>query len=172
MKKQALPTMRPQDIVVLLKIRLEEGKPWTQVSLARALFMSQSEISESLSRSQYARLLHDKGRKVVRQHLMDLLQYGVPFMFPQHPGNVVRGVPTAHSVAPLKDHIESTEHYVWPYAKGSVRGHGIQPFFKGVTQAVEVDSELYEVLALVDAVRVGKVREKSLALDLLRKRIC
>lgn len=170
--KQTLPAMRPQDIVLLLKILLEEGKPWTQLSLARVLFMSQSEISASLVRSQYARLLHDNGRKVVRQSFMDLLQYGVPFMFPQQPGKVVRGVPTAHSTAPLKDLVESTEHYVWPYAKGTVRGHGIQPLFNTVMQAVELDAQLYEVLALVDAVRVGKVREKNLALDILRKRIC
>ncbi|HRJ29375.1 MAG TPA: hypothetical protein PLV21_00795 [Cyclobacteriaceae bacterium] len=170
--KQTLPAMRPQDIVVLLKILLEEGKSWTQLSLARALFMSQSEISASLSRSHYARLLHDNGRKVVRQSFMDLLQYGVPFVFPQQPGNMVRGVPTAHSAAPLKKLIESTEHYVWPYAKGTVRGHGIQPLFNTVMQAVELDAQLYELLALVDAVRVGKVREKNLALDMLRKRIC
>lgn len=169
--KQTLPAMRPQDIVVLLKILLEEGKPWTQLSLARALFMSQSEISASLSCSHYARLLHDNGRKVVRQSFMDLLQYGVPFVFPQQPGNMVRGVPTAHSAAPLKKLIESTEHYVWPYAKGTVRGHGIQPLFNTVMQAVELDAQLYELLALVDAVRVGKVREKNLALDMLRKRI-
>ncbi|MCK6617325.1 MAG: hypothetical protein L6Q51_06750 [Cyclobacteriaceae bacterium] len=103
---------------------------------------------------------------------MDLLQYGVPFVFPQQPGNVVRGVPTAHSAAPLKKLIESTEHYVWPYAKGTVRRHGIQPLFNTVMQAVELDAQLYELLSLVDAVRVGKVREKNLALDILRKRIC
>jgi len=36
--------MRPQDVVVLIKVLLEEDVNWTQVSLARSLFMSQSEI--------------------------------------------------------------------------------------------------------------------------------
>lgn len=42
--------LHPQDIVVMLKIRMEEGKPWTQISLAKALFMSQSEISQPIAR--------------------------------------------------------------------------------------------------------------------------
>lgn len=163
--------MRPQDVVVLLKIRMEEGNPWTQTSLSKSLFMSQSEISESLARSQYARLLFEKGRKVARQPFMDLLQYGIPFMFAQQPGNIVRGIPTAHSAAPLKNAIQSEEHYVWPYAKGSVRGQSIRPLFSAVLKAVEHDTQLYEMLALIDALRVGKVREKSMAIDLLRKKI-
>ncbi len=163
--------MRPQDVVLLLKLVLEEGNPWTQISIAKALAMSQSEVSESLARSGYARLLFEKGRKVARGPLMDLLQYGIPFMFPQHPGNVTRGIPTAHSAAPLKSLIQSDEQYVWPYAKGNVRGHGIQPLFSAILPIIEQDQELYELLALVDALRVGKAREKNLAIELLKKKI-
>jgi len=166
-----IPSIRPQDVVVLVKILLEEDPTWTQTSLARSLFMSQSEISESLSRSRYARLLYDKGRKVVRQSFMDLLEYGIPFIFPQQPGSVVRGIPTSHSASPLKEHILSEEHYVWPYVKGHVRGHSIQPLYYSVIQAVELDQYLYEMLALIDALRVGKIREKNLALEILKKRI-
>lgn len=163
--------MRPQDVVVLIKVLLEENRNWTQISLAKVLFMSQSEISESLSRSKYARLLYDKGRKVVRRSFMDLLEYGIPFIFPQHPGNVLRGIPTAHSASPLKEEIMSDEHYVWPYAKGHVRGHAVQPLYYSVIQAVELDPVLYEMLALIDSLRVGRVREKNLALEMLHQRI-
>ncbi len=171
MQRKTIPGMRPQDVVVLLKIRLEEGKPWTQVSLANTLFMSQSEISESLARSNYARLLYENGKKVARQPLMDLIQYGVPLVFPQQPGNVVRGIPTAHSAMPLKEFIQSDEQYVWPYARGDVRGHSIQPLYNSVLKGIETDADLHEVLALVDAVRVGKVREKNMAIDFLKKKI-
>ncbi|MEZ5010066.1 MAG: hypothetical protein R2728_00700 [Chitinophagales bacterium] len=170
--KNKTHSMRPQDIVVLLKILILEDKAWTQVSLANALFMSQSEISESLSRSKYARLLYNKSKQVSRQALMDLLQYGLPYMFPQQLGAVVRGIPTAHSTLPLSEHIQSSEAYVWPYAKGYVRGQAIQPLYPSVIQAVELDSELYENLALIDAIRVGKVREKNLAIEILKQRIC
>lgn len=169
--KSAIPAMKPQDVVVLLKLILEEGNPWTQISIAKALLMSQSEVSESLARSGYARLLYEKGRKVARQPFVDLLQYGIALVFPQQPGNVVRGIPTAHSAAPLNKLIQSDDNYVWPYAKGNVRGHAIQPLYHSVLPLIENDIELYEMLALVDALRVGKAREKSLAVDLLKKKI-
>lgn len=170
-KKSAIPTLRPQDVLILLKLIVEEGKPWTQMSIAKALLMSQSEVSESLARSGYARLLYEKGKKVARQPLIDLLQYGIAWIFPQQPGSVVRGIPTAHSAAPLNGLITSEEHYVWPYAKGSVRGQAIQPLYSAILPIIEKDTELYELLALVDALRVGKVREKKLAIELLKKKI-
>ena len=172
MARKGTPSMRPQDIVVLLKLLIDENRPWNQVSLARSLFMSQSEISESLSRSKYSRLLFNEGKQVDRQSFMDLLQYGVPYVFPQQPGNVVRGIPTAHSALPLKDEIESDENYVWPSAKGHMRGQSIQPLYNSVIHAVEQDIELYKYLALIDALRVGRAREKNLALEFLRKKIC
>ena len=163
--------MRPQDVVVLIKVLLEEDANWTQVSLARSLFMSQSEISESLSRSRYARLLHEKGRKVARQPFMNLLEYGRPFIFPQQPGNVVRGIPTGHSALPLNEEIISEQDYVWPYAKGHARGQSVLPLYYTVPQAIDLDKQLYEMLALIDALRVGRVREKNMALEILKQRI-
>ncbi|MCA4899086.1 MAG: hypothetical protein IM545_07470 [Chitinophagaceae bacterium] len=163
--------MKPQDVLVLLKLLLEEGNPWTQVSIAKALMMSQSEVSESLARSGYARLLYEKGRKVARQPFVDLLLHGIAWVFPQQPGSVVRGIPTAHSAPPLRQLIQSDEPYVWPYAKGSVRGHAIRPLYHSVLPRIEQDVELYEMLALVDALRVGKARERSLAVDLLKKKL-
>jgi len=170
-RKSAITALKPQDIVVLLKLITEGNKSWTQLSIAKALIMSQSEVSESLARSGYARLLYENGRKVARQPLMDLLQYGIAVVFPLQPGNVVRGIPTAHSAPPLKDLIQSNEQYVWPYAKGGVRGHAIQPLYGSVLPLVEQDTELYELLALTDALRVGKVRERNLAIDLLKKKL-
>ena len=170
-RKSAIPAMKPQDIVILLKLIIEDNKSWTQLSIAKALMISQSEVSESLARSAYARLLSDNGRKVAKQPLMDLLQYGIALVFPQQPGNVVRGIPTAHSAAPLKDLIQSNEHYVWPYGKGSVRGHAIQPLYSSFLPLIEQDQDLYALLALTDALRVGKVRERKLAVDLLKKKI-
>ncbi len=170
-RKSTIPAVKPQDVVILLKLIIEENNPWTQISLAKGLMMSQSEISESLGRSTYALLLFDKGRNVARQPLMDFLQYGIATVFPMQPGSIVRGIPTAHSAAPLNNLIESEEQYVWPYAKGSVRGHAIQPLYSSFLPVIEQDRDFYELLSLTDALRVGKVRERNLAIDLLRKRI-
>jgi hypothetical protein len=163
--------MKPQDIVVLFKMISLKDKPWSQLTLADELFMSQSEVSQSIARSKYARLLLHDGKKVMRQSFYEFLQFGLPFVFPQQPGPVVRGVPTSHSAPPLKDYIESEENYVWPSAKGTIRGHSIAPLYPSVVDAVKIDSELYEMLAMADALRVGRARERNFSLKELKKRI-
>lgn len=163
--------MSPHDIVILLKIATYEDKQWFQTSLAQDLNISQSEISKSLQRSKFAGLIDPKGKKVMKLALLEFLQYGLRYVFPQKPGPVVRGVPTSHSAAPLKNKIQSTEHYVWPYAKGTVRGQSIVPLYPSVPQAALKDVKLYELLALVDALRVGRVREKELAIIDIKRRL-
>jgi hypothetical protein len=101
---------------------------------------------------------------------LEFLQFGLRYVFPQQPGPAVRGVPTSHSAAPLKDQIQSTEEYVWPYGKGKVRGHSILPLYPSVPEAALNDPKLHELLALVDALRVGRARERALAVVELKKR--
>ncbi|MGK7393296.1 MAG: hypothetical protein ACNS62_01945 [Candidatus Cyclobacteriaceae bacterium M3_2C_046] len=102
---------------------------------------------------------------------MEFLQYGLRYVFPVQPGPVVRGIPTAHSAPPLDKQINSSEHYVWPYSKGNIRGQSILPLYPSIPQAALKDEKLYELLALVDTLRVGRAREKELAVDELKKRL-
>ncbi len=132
--------------------------------------MSQSEISESVTRSKNTRLLAPNGKGVMKTVLM-FLQYGFRYVFPQKAGAVVRGIPTSHSASPLKEEISSLEVYVWPYAKGKIRGHEITPLYQSLPEAALKDPALHELLALVDALRVGRAREKELAIKHLKKRL-
>ena len=163
--------LKPQDIVILLKIIALGDKEWFHHTLAEDLVMSQSEISQSLNRSRYAGLLDDKRKKVNRIAFNEFLIHGLSYVFPQQPGAIVRGLLTAHSAAPLNQLINATEKYVWPYAKGNERGQSILPLYPTVVEAVIKDNVLYELLALVDALRVGRVREKELAKKEIEKRI-
>ena len=164
-------SMKPQDVVVLLKIIALNNDNWQQIPLAQSLKMSQSEVSQSVARSKFAGLLDDSSKRVMRQALFDFLQYGLAVVFPAKPGAVVRGIPTAHSAAPLAKEISSVEDYVWPFAKGNVRGHGITPLYATVPQAALNDEQLHALLALADALRVGKAREKKIAVQELKNRI-
>jgi DNA-binding transcriptional MocR family regulator len=163
--------MSPHDIVILLKIASHGDEQWFQKPLAEDLGISQSEISKSLNRSKYAGLIDPKGKKVMKHALLEFLQFGLRYVFPQKPGAVVRGIPTSHSAAPLKNQIQSAEHYVWPYAKGTVRGQSIIPLYPSVPEAALKDAKLYELLALVDALRVGRAREKELAIVEIKTRL-
>ena len=171
-KKDNLPIMKPQDLLILAKLSAQPDVKWTQNNLAKTLFISQSEISESLARSRYAQLISKRGYDLNRKAILEFIQYGLTYVFPQRPGPVVRGTVTAHSAPPLNKEINSTELYVWPYAKGDARGHRIQPLYPSVLQAVEMDKNLHEILALMDSIRVGKAREKNLALKYLKERLC
>ena len=102
--------------------------------------------------------------------LFEFLKFGLRYVFPQHPGAVVRGVPTSHSAEPLKEEIQSNEVYVWPYGKGNIRGHSILPLYPSVPEAALRDSKLHEFLALTDALRVGRAREREIAIKELDKR--
>ena len=163
--------MSPLDVVVLLKIISLGNKSWNQKPLAELLSMSQSEISKSVARSRYAGLLDASGKNVRKLAFIDFLKYGIAVVFPQQPGAVVRGIPTAHSAPPLNQIIQSTEHYVWPSGKGTLRGQSIVPLYPSIVDAVLKDKELHELLAMVDAIRVGKAREKELAIIELQNRI-
>ena len=169
--KTQQPSISPIDIVILLKIIASKQNQWFQIQIADSLFISQSEVSKSLNRLSYAGLCDPKGKKVMRMAFMELLQYGIKYVFPQQPGAIVRGVPTAHSAPPLDAIIQSEEKYVWPSGKGSARGQSIIPLYPTVVDAVKLDSLLHELLALVDVLRVGRAREREIAIQELKKRI-
>lgn len=56
---------------------------------------------------------------------------------------------------------------VWPDARGNSKGQAIAPLFKSAPYAVRRDRELYAMLALTDAIRLGNPRESKLATEQL-----
>ncbi len=81
-------------------------------------------------------------------------------------------MPTAHSAPPLsKILVASEEKFVWPDEAGEVRGEAIEPLYPSVPQAARRDARLYELLALTDAIRVGRAREQKLARKELERRL-
>lgn len=161
--------MRPQDIAILLKVLAMGEKPVQLLGLANTLHISLSEISESLNRSQIAGLIDFSKKRVNRSNLFEFLKYGVRYVFPQQPGAMVRGIPTAHSHPYMKKHIVSEINYVWPDQNGEVIGLMIEPFYPKQVESIHEDELYYKLLALVDVIRVGKVREVKLALNELEK---
>lgn len=160
---------RPQDIVVLIKILTMDDGDWQLKDLANALFISNSEISESLERSAYAGLIDFLKRNVHRGNLLDFLFYGLKYVFPAQPGILARGFPAAHSHPFLQSFISSDQAYVWPSPSGSILGQAITPFYANQVKAAQQDDELYRLLALLDVIRVGKLREKNLAQRALKE---
>ena len=108
--------MRPQDIVVLMKIIATNRDNWRNMDLAHSLQISASEVSEALNRCKIAGLIDTEKRKVHINSLKEFIIYGLKYVFPVEPGPIVRGIPTAHSAAPINDQIsKGSDVYVWPY---------------------------------------------------------
>jgi len=163
--------MRPQDVAILLKIVSMNTQNWQLAGLANSLRISISEISESLNRSRIAGLIDYNKKKINRQNLLEFLEHGVRYVFPQEPGSMIRGIPTAHSHSIMKKVFISEMDYVWPDNKGTTMGLMIEPFYPKQVEAVIEDELYYKLLSLVDVIRVGKVREIKYAVNELRKNI-
>jgi DNA-binding Lrp family transcriptional regulator len=159
------------DIVVLLKLLLDRRKsPYSQLS--RELGISASEIHAAVRRGVEAGLIDPETRLPLRKPLEEYLLYGVRYAFPAKPGSVVRGIPTAYAARPQSDKISSDDlPPVWPDPEGAVRGVAVEPLYSSVTKAAKTDLPLYELLALVDALRIGRARERNLAEEELKQRI-
>jgi hypothetical protein len=166
-------TLKAQDVLVLLKLAAHRDQPWSYPSLALELGMSSSEVHAALRRAQEGTLWHAERRAVNRQALLELLVHGIKYVFPPARKGMTRGMPTSYAAAPLKEHFRAGDLFppVWPDPEGSVRGEGLEPLYKSVPRAARADAELYEWLALVDAVRAGRARERDLAVKELRSRL-
>ena len=114
--------MKSQDIVILLFIHLYFSGSYKVKELGGFLQISQSEISESLNRSQLAGLLDKERKRVHISGFYEFLIYGLKYVFPVVPGRVTRGIATSHSAPPLNEHVVSgNDSYVWPSAGGNIR---------------------------------------------------
>ena len=161
--------MRPQDIVVLLKIVLLGKKEWQYQDLSRSLYISGAEINASLNRSKAAGLIDFNRKRVNKLAFIEFLQYGLKYVFPVDPGPLSKGMPTAHSHPAVKNNIISESIYVWPDLDGKEYGQSIEPLYSNQVKAALEDAKLYEAMALIDMIRAGKTREVKMAMLELRK---
>ena len=116
-------------------------------------------------------LIDVEKKKVRGQALLDFLISGIQYVFPQRPGNIARGIPTAHSHPFMQKQFISDQQYVWPDAESDQKGLSVQPLYPGIVNAVKKDEQLYLMLALVDVLRLGKAREKKVAIAELKQLI-
>jgi hypothetical protein len=162
--------LRPQDVLASLLIALHPSHDWTYPQLAEAAGLSLSEAHAAVQRAMGAGLVNGE-RKANRTALLEFLLHGLKYVFVPERGRLTRGIPTAHAAPPLVDLIgASTEPPpVWPDADGTVRGESFEPLFRSVPSAAKKDARLYEALALIDAIRGGRARERALAQKQLRE---
>lgn len=162
-----------QDVVVLLKlVGLDEQLPVRD--LASQLGFDVAGTHRAMCRLEEAGLYSVERRRVYRAAAEEFLIHAAKFSFPAHRGSEVRGIPTSWAAEPLKSELAESDDLppVWPYARGTIRGLELEPLHTMVSKAALGDHELWERLALVDALRSrDSIRIAQLAEKLLRERI-
>ncbi|NIA03544.1 MAG: hypothetical protein GWP12_03285, partial [Nitrospirae bacterium] len=143
--------------------------------LSALLGVSKTEVSNSIKRSTYAGIAYldneTKSPKVNKKILFNFLIHGIKYVFPPALSIMTRGIPTSFASPALRKYVESAGDliYVWPDPQGKNMGQSVAPLFSSVPFAVRKDRQLYEYLALVDAIRLGNAREVNLARIQLEK---
>src|SRR5260370_32227856 len=128
--------LKPQDIVVVLKLcgYGSNRPPFAQI--AADLAMSPSEVHGAVKRAQAAHLLH--GPELLDRPnvsaLEEFLIHGVKYAFPAEHGGSTRGLPTSYAAAPLNRVISTCDVPipVWPHPEGKKRGIALETLYKNM----------------------------------------
>lgn len=183
--------LKPQDIVILLKmlstVTLSKSivrKIMSQNKLAVLLCMSVSEVNAGIKRLHLSNLLglvstEEPQNKMAflpnKAACEECLISGVKYFFPAQLGEYTRGIATSYAAPLLEKHfiLGDDPIPVWPYEGGDRRGLALQPLYRSVPESLTEfpDQLFYELLVLVDAIRTGRVRERNLAIKLLKEKI-
>ncbi len=168
--------LKPQELLLLFKVAAHPQRTWTYAALAESLFISPGGAHASVKRARIAGLVvagEGHAWAPIRTALLEFAVHGARYAFPAISGAVKRGVPTSYGVEPLASLINSTPGNVpvWPHPEGRMRGPSLTPIYRTAPLAALADPQLHELLALLDALRIGRARERELAEQHLAKRL-
>ncbi len=169
--------LKPQDVVLLIKLLASVDYAWSQNQLALSLCVSVSEINAGIKRLRQAgllRLVKGENRPVLAA-AEEFLIFGVKYMFPAQLGEYTRGISTSYAAPVFKGQIALGKDPIpiWPYAEGDQRGLTLKPLYPSVPKSIMQypDPAFYDLLVLVDAIRQGRIRERNMAIKLLKARL-
>lgn len=157
--------LHPLDLPIALRLVADGAATYER--LEADLGSSRSQVHAAIKRLRLAGLLRPDSMDVNRHQLLEFVLFGAKYAFPVRPGLVVRGVPTAHSAPALAEHIDAVDQLVWPSAHGDMIGASIEPLYPRAPELPTRAPRTYRLLTLVDAVRVGRARERTLARHML-----
>ena len=154
------------DVLILLKLAVKDERDWTQPQVAGELLVSQSVVSRALRSAESVGLYSPVRKRVNARRLAEALIHGARYFLAAKRGGEVRGMRTAWAAPPLSAELSGTDLLppVWPDADGETRGLSLEPLHPNVPEAARRDPKLYELLALLDVLRMDSdLRAHSLA---------
>lgn len=175
-KYETTVLLKPLDVVISVKAAILD-QPWTIAQMATYLGMDNAQVFRAAKNATAAQLLiadPSASKAPYRPHrasLLELLVHGLKYMMVPTRGPLTRGMPTAHAAPPMAQSIAAGSEPVpvWPTPDGRTRGEAFEPLHRCVPGAAARDPRFYEAMALVDAIRGGRARERAMGASLLEK---
>lgn len=154
--------LKPVDLTVLAYLASGHlGQRWTQSQVAAGLGISQSNVHRALAQLDRSGLLVEGGPR--RDALRELIVHAVRYVYPGGLGAPARGIATAHAGPALAPRVRSEQAYVWPFDGGQDFGPSIEPLHPCVPAAAARCAPFHDLMSLVDVMRVGRAREREIA---------
>lgn len=167
--------LKPQDVLVLLKLTTLWPNEWTYASLSESVGLSLSETHAAIQRATKARLFSEVARTAVQPELGLFLIYGADHVyFAERGAPTSRGMQTGFAAPGLDgaDGYPENDLLVWPDPDGTDQGRVVEPLYRSAPVAAKRDPALYILLAAVDELRVGRARERVRAEHIIREALC
>ena len=173
--------LKPQDVLCACKIYSLETlrQEWSYEKLAQKTGLSQGEAHNAVERCHRAQLITPSGA-VARKILRDVLAVALPRMCFVVRGGTTVGWATGVHAPPLVGKFGARDAAevpaVWPDVRREgmdevVQGWSLEPVYPSVPVACLADPLVYELLSLVDVVRVGGAADRQAAVALIDKRL-
>lgn len=164
--------LTPADLLVVIKLAAHGGEAASVRRLEDELGLSKSAVASSLQRLARLGLVKVEGRSMRRVNkllLRDCLEHAARWIAPAEIGDFELGLPTAHAAGALAEKLRGDgDPLVMPLPHGPMRGRVVTPLHPLAPAAAARDPKLYRLLAVVDALRIGRARDRRVAAEELR----
>jgi hypothetical protein len=161
--------LQPVDLLIALKVTACAPARCSVRTLERELGVSKSAAANSLRRLRELGLARsvEGGPQVNKLALRECLEHAVKWIAPARVGDFELGLPTSHSEAAIGARLAGAQEevLVMPLAHGPVRGRAVTPLHPLAPAAAARDPKLHRLLALVDAFRIGRARDRRIAAE-------
>ncbi len=164
--------LEKQDILIWIKLLIEDNENLTVKKVAEDLGFRQMEILDALDTGEKEGVFDPDKGLILPDAFLNLLR-DLPNVLYVEPEKRKKGMPTAISGPPLSREFDfqDKDDYVWANSRGRKQGLVIKPLHSKVPRLARRDKNLYEWLNLVETIRIGRPQERVLAFDKIEKRL-
>lgn len=163
--------MNGTDVYVLLSFFVKDSRQETMREWESRSGLSIAVLSRSMKFLRQAKLVAEN--EPVYRNIEEFLIHGFSYVFPMEKGRVTRGFVSGIDATKLKsDFVDNEYPIVWAHPEGNIKGFSVPPLHKAIPEMIaknKLEQNVYEMLALLDVLRIGQRREIEAAKKCLKE---